>query len=107
MREWSTRPHLVYGRWVTESIKLRRPADESQFTHPLEEEEETVVKEVRRPQLSTTSHTNSKVPLEEDDVLRQYLKPGHTSILASTPSAALSDTQDQQVTRIFLSELAL
>lgn len=107
VREWSTRPHLVYARWVTESIKLKRPADEAPFTHPLEEEE--AVEEIKKPQHSashstSTTHCNGDVPLEEDEVLRQYLKPGQTSSVTLTPSAALTESQDHRATRIFLNK---
>lgn len=112
---WSTRPHLVYAHWITESIKLRRPAEEGQFTHALEEE--TVVEDVRRPQHSTTAtattsslhnapsaQCNGEVP-HEDEVLRQYLKPGQAAstntTAAASSSVALSDSQDRRVCKAF------
>lgn len=120
MRRWSTRPHLVYAHWITESIKLRRPAEEGQFTHPLEEE--TVVEDVRRPQHSTTAtattslhiapsaQSNSEVP-HEDEVLRQYLKPGQTASTNTTSAAsnsvALSDSQDRRVSKALSSKYLL
>lgn len=122
VREWCTRPHLVYAHWITESIKLRRPAEEGQFTHPLEDE--TVVEEVQQFHHPTTTTSNissshntpvaqnkGEVPLE-DEVLRQYLKPGQvvatTSAASSAPSSVvLSDQQDRKVSKAFTSELCV
>ena len=36
MQGWSTKPHVVSVRWITESIRLKHPAEESQFAFQVE-----------------------------------------------------------------------
>ncbi|KAG0723109.1 DNA topoisomerase 2-binding protein 1 [Chionoecetes opilio] len=109
VKRWATRPHLVYAQWITESVKLRRLADEAHYTHPLEEAEEAVVEEMRPPQRPATSHNtpaapcNGDLPMEEEEVLMQYMKPAHVST-ATTNGASVSDSQERRGSRMFLNK---
>ena len=70
------------------------------------------MEKTRQPQHPTASHNTTpathwddEMPLEEDEVLQQYLKPRRANAATPANGAALTDSQDQQGSKIFLSEL--
>ncbi|KAK7027481.1 hypothetical protein SK128_007595 [Halocaridina rubra] len=69
---WTSKPHVVYPSWIVESIRLKMPAEESQFLYTFN------VPSVPKPlrcMARRSSAGDNDVTYVDEDLLHQYVKP--------------------------------
>ncbi|XP_027237421.2 DNA topoisomerase 2-binding protein 1 isoform X2 [Penaeus vannamei] len=112
IQSWPSKPHLVYGDWITESIKQKRPADEAQFAHLSDGSgcSSNSPKPPRRPPrvpVPSQQQENNETYVDEA-IINQYLKPGaklddtrNVSLNETANMSALPDSQTTFVQGMF------
>ncbi|XP_069938324.1 DNA topoisomerase 2-binding protein 1 isoform X2 [Cherax quadricarinatus] len=97
---WMAKPHVVYADWIIESIKQKRPADESPFAYLLDPESCNISKKaVKILKSSTSTSPNNNETFVDEEILNQYLKaPKYEDVKDVTvnESANMSSLPDSQ-----------
>lgn len=90
IQTWSSKPHIVFADWLTESLKLKCPADEAPFAYSFD------VEEFRTPQLGpkiTRMSTSVNETFVDEAILRQYIPKSTPRVSSAHDLSILPNSQ--------------
>ncbi|XP_045617941.1 DNA topoisomerase 2-binding protein 1 isoform X2 [Procambarus clarkii] len=106
--KWTSKPHIVYADWIIESIKLRRPADESPFSYLLDTEKCIISNEADKfGKVPAATFPDNNETYVDEEILNQYLRttkcdgPKDFSMNETGNMSSLPDSQVSFVAGIF------
>lgn len=108
---WNSKPHVVYGDWITESIKLQKPADEGPFSYA-QGNQASPKKPETTSRKSSLSENRKMLPdsnnetFVDEDLMKKYLKqPGENAAEETLNMSSFPDSQQSTIPGIFHGKL--
>ncbi|XP_068207098.1 DNA topoisomerase 2-binding protein 1 isoform X2 [Palaemon carinicauda] len=107
---WSSKPHVVYGDWITESIKLQKPADEAPFSYAQDKKSSPKKPEISSRK-SSLSENRKLVPdnnetLVDEELMKKYMnRSGSNRDEETLNMSSFPDSQESTIPGIFHGKL--
>lgn len=108
MQGWSTKPHVVSARWLTESVHLKCPAEESNFGFQVQacrelQVSDTSSSDIQRSSISSTALGNDETHVDERLLQENFQQPRRESSAKESEQdlSLLPESQASELPGIF------
>ncbi|MPC62925.1 hypothetical protein E2C01_057016 [Portunus trituberculatus] len=95
MQGWNTKPHVVSVRWLTESVRLKHPAEESNFAFMVE-----TCTSTQRSSISITALDNDETHVDERLLQEHFQQPKRRQSSAKESEQDLSLLPESQASEL-------